>query len=272
MDPKFDGIEHIRELSRHMTEWLANYQKISTFAPRVREIRDQLNWQEAVLTNCPPEAAGYMGSGLGTPTVNEWAYLTAAIPMLPSIDANLVASATGYMASASNSVYGHLTTAGTLNTGAVLTYVNFYTESFQKLQQAHQRTDAVRALVARLGGCAVDRFEKAIAAVNQAQLETGSESAAASEIRTLLHGVQGELMEKARSLSKENKTPWDTTATILGKSEEDRKTLTKEGSTHKALTEKLSQISKDRGGILPPLATLWTQVLEHLYAVLSLAL
>ena len=132
--------------------------------------------------------------------------------MLTSVHENLVVSATGYTSSSSNSVLGQLMMAGTHGTNEVRTYVTVQTDSFQKLQQVHHRRDAVRGLVGKLGGCSVDRFDKAVTAVEQAQLQTGSESAAASEIRTLLYGVQGELMDKARSLSKENKSTWQTIA------------------------------------------------------------
>ncbi len=272
MDSNSDEIARIRAASRYFSEWLARYQMSSMFAPRALEIRDQLDWHEKVLSECPPEASNLMGSGSGTPTSCDYGYVTTAFPMPTAFDENLVASATGYMASASNSVFGQLTTAGRYGTNAVQAYVTVHTESFQNFQQVHHRRDAVRALVGKLGGCSVDRFDKAVVAVEQARLQTGSDSAAASEIRTLLHGVKGELTDKARLLSKERKITWQTIAETLGKSEEDKKTLIKEGDTHKSLVDTLSPMLKDRSGTLPSLANVWTQVLEHLYAVLSLTM
>ena len=68
MDSKSDEIAKIKEASRYMSDWLAKYQVYSKIVPRALEIRDQLDWQENVLTNCPSGVTIFMGSESGTPT------------------------------------------------------------------------------------------------------------------------------------------------------------------------------------------------------------
>ncbi len=99
--------------------------------------------------------------------------------------------------------------------------------------------------------------------------QIGSESAAAAEMRTLLDGVKGALYSKARSNPNENMT-WDDMAKRLAKRNTEEAIIAREGKRRSSLYSQLSDIFKDRGSALPTLTHLWTQVLDHVFTVLSL--
>lgn len=102
--------------------------------------------------------------------------------------------------------------------------------------------------------------------------QTGERTAAAMEIRTLLDGVKGELWERAKKWPKENMT-WDIMADRLAVNDltGHSKELMTQGKIRSSLIHRLSDIGKDReGGSATNLDYIWTEVLDHLYAILGL--
>jgi hypothetical protein len=93
-------------------------------------------------------------------------------------------------------------------------------------------------------------------------------------MRTLLDGIKGDLFEKARNMAKENMT-WERMAGRLSKGKSggpEEKELVDQESERERLIECLSKVAKDReGGSRTDIDTLWTQILDHIYVVLTLA-
>jgi hypothetical protein len=267
MDLIPSGIRPIEETAQYVAQVLESVRQWTQAAPRLQELHDQLKWQEDVLTNCPTEATSLMQSGIGNIASQNQTYLKNLIPMPPPIDPKTISVAMAIGTSGATMVYGQLTVVASLGTPTAVNYVQDYTSRYQKLQAAQDRPQAVRALIGKLNPNTLDRFDKALAAFNHATLGIGSESAAAAVIRTLLDGVKGDLFSLARLNPNENMS-WDVMAQRLGKS--NRATIVREDTLRSSLYSQLSSILKDRGGALTTLAHLWTQVLDHLFTVLSL--
>jgi hypothetical protein len=207
---------------------------------------------------------------MGSITSQNNTYIKNTIPMLPPINNQTLSNAMATTASGVDTTYSQLLIVSELGTSTALDYANLYTSKYQELQQAQERPQAVRSLLlVKHSTSTLERFDKALAAFKRAKLEIGSESAAAAEIRTLLDGVQGDLFNKARHYPKENMI-WDSMAQRLGKCDSEREIIVREGVVRSSLYNQLSSVLKDRGGSLPTLTHLWTQVLDHLFSVLTL--
>ena len=258
----------------HLKEWLKRHKNAQAALPYVQQNLDRIEWELEALNNRPDEAAEIPLADIETKLVRDHDHLTKALPMMPDYDLSTIVGSTTIATSGSSGVYEYVTKVGDLGTPDTLAYFERYTLTYDELQDAQERPQAVRALIEKLDNSStLERFDKASNAYFAAKSGTGERTATASEMRTLLDGVQGDLFKKARRWPKEN-MPWDKMTERLTKGEPggvEQKELVNQGKTRSKILSRLSDILKDReGSSSTNLNNLWTQLIDHLYVVLGL--
>jgi hypothetical protein len=273
MDPYVGDIEILKKQREHLSEWIVRHQTASEAAPIVKAALDTTDWQLNALQCRPPEAQSVTVPGLSDQLKQNWSRVEAATPLMPKYDLPDLRNAAAFAASGSVMVNTVITTSYGIGTPDAIAYAQEQTRLHQALQLKQGRPEEVRGLIQRLGNTnTLQRFDRARSSYEMTNINTGTRSAAAGEIRTLLEGVKGNLFDRARKLPKENMT-WATMAERLSKGDRGiQDQLDRQGEAHGKLNSLLSEILKDReGGKSLALDLVWTQVLDHLFSCLQLA-
>jgi len=194
--------------------------------------------------------------------------------MMPEYNPQRLVDSTAVLTSGSASVYEYVTRVGELDTPNTLAYSQKYTSIYNELQNTQARPNEVRVLVEKLNSSqTLQRFDRALNAYYAVRSGTGQRTAAATDMRTLLDGLQGDLFAKARKWQKENMT-WATMAERLSKGDSgqaEHQVLVNQETIRRRLISRLSDVLKDReGNSSINLDNLWTQILDHIYVVLGL--
>jgi hypothetical protein len=172
------------------------------------------------------------------------------------------------------SVYDYVRGFGRYDTPEERGYAQTYVAKYDALQEAQHRLQQTRILVEKLKNpSTLDRFDRALTSYLDVKSGIAATTQATSEIRNLLYGIRGDLLELARKIPKEQIT-WLEMAKRLAKpgpNDGPRQELAAQGAVYKALTDHLSEMAKDRIQVsLEELNQTWTQVLDHIYTILGL--
>lgn len=269
-----DDIEKLEERKLFYEEWMNRYRGAQRAAPFVQMNLDMTNWELDALKNRPSEASEIPYKGISDQLDRENQYFRGVLPLIPNYGIPALYSSTAFSASGTVSVYEYVSRVGDLGTSDALNYANKYTANYHEIQNAHNRPNQIRELIIRLSAAgSLDRFDRAHQAYMTYKSQTGSRSAAAMEMRTLLDGIKGDLFERARKWPKENMT-WEYMSSRLAVRSERKaaeQELRKQGYVHSSLINRLSEVGKDReGGSLTNIDHIWTELLDHLYSVLGL--
>jgi len=267
-------LEKLREKRDYLKLWLERIKNAQEVVPVVHQTLEQTEWEIDALENAPVEADEITVVDLSDTIDRELHYWKIHVPIPPPYDVKAVSSSSAISTSATACIYEFVSRVGDLETPATVEYSGMYTVSYQELQQKQDRVSEVRRLIDMLGNPqTLERFERALASYHAAESSTGQRTSAAIEMRTLLDGIQGDLFEKARDHPGENMV-WSTMAERLTKGEQggvEEAELRGIQVSRSSLIDRLSRIGKDReGGSVTDLGHIWTQLLDHLYAVLSL--
>jgi len=269
-----EWLRKLRERRDYLKLWLERMKKAREAVPLVHRNLQTTEWEISALENAPEEADEIAAVDPSTALDQDFDYWRTNVPMMPDLDLKAVESSTGISASGTVSVYEYVSRVGDLQTPSAIDYSRKYTAAYQELQQEQDRPSEVRSLIAKLGNPqTLERFNRASAAYYAAASGTAERTAAAMEMRTLLDGIKGALFERARRHPRENMT-WRKMAERLTKGHKggpEETEVRNQEKSRSSLIERLSQIAKDReGGSLTNIDHVWTQLLDHIYTVLSL--
>ncbi len=263
------------EASRdYLRKWIERYKKAQDAVPFVHMGLEMTEWEIQALSNRPDEADETPLTDLMIRFERDYDYLTDVLPMMPEYNLDDLPVLTAVVTSGSASVYNYVAKVGDLGTQEAQEYSARYTAAYRELQAAQTRPKTVRDLLKKLNNPqTLQRFDRASNAYLAARSGTGERTAAALEMRNLLDGVQGDLFEKARRWPREDMT-WNKMAKKLSKGKNggtEQQELINQEARRTSLINRLSTILKDReGGFLKALDNVWTQLLDHIYVVLSL--
>jgi len=272
---KAEWLRKLREKRNYLMLWLERVRKAQEVIPFVHRDLELTDWEIAALENSPEEADEIAVVGLSDIMDDELAFWKVNVSMMPPYDVRAVSSSSAYSTSGTASFYSFVSRIGDLDVPGAAEYSGKYTVGYQDLQQRQDREGEVRRLIETIGNPqTLERFDRTSAAYHGAQTGTAERTSAAFEMRTLLDGIQGDLFEKARSRPGENMT-WATMAQRLAKGGQGsvaEKGIRNQENPRSSLIDRLSRIGKDReGSAVTDLGHIWTQLLDHVYAVLGLA-
>lgn len=254
------------DLLVHYTSWLDRYGQATAIAPAVRQAAEEAEWLKHTIESMPEEARGVSTTELDEQLGVVLKRARAIVPMMPAYDAAsipLIASGTTSVNSIANTVF---VTAASAVGPEVSVWFDDARDSYRRLQEDHLRARQVRALIASAYPRQLERFDTAVDSYEKTRLSTGAPTSAAFEMRTLIDGIKGELVARAKRPG-EQKVSWETLSERLGKDPSSVTTLRNHKPVRDALYDDLSGTGKRRTAISPD--ELWSRTLDHLLVVLS---
>lgn len=270
-----NDIKALRLKREYLQDWIERYKSSQQIAPHVQWELEMTDWQIRAAENRPTESDEIPFPSSFVQWQQDYQYTRKTLPMLPQYDIGAFANSTGITTAGTASMHSFVARVGTLPTHQAQAYAKSYLDEYATLKATQERPQAVRKLIEEnlKNPQTLDRFYRALAACNAAQSGLGERTAAAMEMRTLLDGVKGDLWNLARRQPKENMT-WSTMTERLTRGIHggiEFNTLAQQELVRASLITRLSNVGKDREGqALTEISFLWTQVLEHVYTVLSL--
>jgi hypothetical protein len=266
-----DKLDQLKERYRYLTEWLERNKEAQRVLPYVHEQLELTEWEINALSNLPNEADEVPQFDFQSIFRKENDHLKAALPMMPKYDLSAVSSSSAYTLSGTTTVTAFITRIGEINTRGSQDFANKYMSDYREIQESQSRPTKVRKLIELLGDEKIlNRYEVACEAYVGVKSDTVNRAGAASEMRNLLHGVKMGLFDHARKWPKENMN-WSRMAHRLSKSDYEKDLLSEKEKIHFLLIDDLSHILKEQDKKLPiNLDHKWSQVLDHIYSIISL--
>ena len=264
----------LRSQLDYCDEWLSRYREAQDVAVWVLKIRDATEWGIEALSNRPAEADAIIKPELASIIQDGNRYLMDALPMIPRYDVNLIASGSTVTMSGTAYLYSFVAEVGELGTPEAQEYSEKYGGLYRVLQGKQHRADEARDLVSKLGNPqTLRRFDDASRAYLLYKGGTKERTEAASDMRNLLYGIEGDLWRMAPKTSGEKMT-WGKIAERLAKNGPhgtEYEVVKRQEPIFSSLIDSLSTIAKDREGkSLANLDNIWGQVLDHICVVLGL--
>jgi hypothetical protein len=259
--------DKLKQIEDCFSEFLDDVRERNKLVPEITSARDRVRWARTALDTCP-DTSGCVSM---LPVEEEAAFaltqLETLLPPSPKIDFYQTAlGISSIVGSTSSHVVEFVGDVGRLDSPAAHMYETQLMEQYQGLQRPGRVRELIDGLVPR----ALSRFdaaERSCALAGIASMENST--AAAADLRTLLEGVQGELVDLVRNWPKENMTwPGAIQRLMAGSTDTWAHTqLSRQQETQERLRDELSNVLKGRRE--GQVAVLWARVLTHLEALLS---
>jgi hypothetical protein len=257
--------DNAERIKKYLDEVLRRQNEMKKAIPQVVQMLDTATWQLAAkkhLETISPDMAKEINYGLGV----TFKTIKAALPMPPDYGVTFVRqSTTSSSAAASSLVYESLVSVRDPQHPDLK--LDDLLMAYAALQEQQGRIDETKRRVHVLFPSLLDRFRLAAQAYRLAVVVDDAPEIqnAALAMRNLVDGLQGELLEKARTQPKENMT-WDGMVQRLTKDATKSSLLLEQGQNRGSLIAVLSDIAKGR----PTEYTVkeaWTRFLDHVYIV-----
>ena len=254
----------------YLRTWLERHRSANDIAPSVREALDEAEWEFGVIRDRPSDAANLSTTQLDAYSGMALRRVTDSLPMLPIYDASAGLRINSISTSSSSAAFAYVHEVGMIGTPTAIEYSLAKADQYRALQESHQRRLRVRALIQELIPRAAPRFDAACRAVDQSRIGIAAKSAAASELRNLIDGVQGELMDLARTSPREQLN-WEIMSKRLVPASSDMHgVLLEQGRLRSTLYGDLSHATKLREGErAQPIEDLLARALDHAFTVLA---
>lgn len=259
-------MDDLKKLQSHLRTWLGRYRQASEIAPAVQEAADEVDWQIDTLASRPPEAQNVSTAQLDEQARLAFLRVSSVLPQMPEYPPSLTLGVNSITTSSSSAANSYILCVADIGTPSAVSWANQSFDSYRTLQEAHRRHERVRELIARRFPTVLSRFDSAVRAYQQNRVDVGPLSAAALEMRTLLDGVQGELLERARK-SPGERMSWSTMSERLASTASGPDVLRSQETVRASLYSDLSAVAKQRG--VRSIENLWTRTLDHLFVVLG---
>lgn len=269
-----NDIKKLEERKAHLEKVKSSYLKTQTAIPIIQQNLDLTDWQIRAYKNLPPESIEIPKPSRKDELESENQYLRGLYTVLNLPSEQQLYSSTSVTTSGGTIDFNYINKVRDLGTPSAVEYGNKFILEYNQLEAVQQRPQQVRAVLAKLNSTnLLERFDSA----NEAYLafRSGFEkrTAAANEVRNLLLGFKGELLNLARHFSKENMS-WNTMSTRLainGGGGTEHVILIAQNKVHGSLLNRLALVLKGReGGSITNLDSIWTETLDHLFTVLGL--
>jgi len=266
-----DGLKQKRD---YLRKWLDQFRSASRAAAEVQKNLDYTDVQIRAIENRPYASTEIPLPNLAGTVTHDLAYLKTAYPWLPEFKEEGFSTASAFSSTSIVQISTYVGRVGDIESDVTREYSENFLDEISQLQARYGRPNEVTALLERIGSKgSVVRLNNALQSYESFRTGTGTRSAAAADMRTLLDGVKGDLYKLARHHPNENMT-WETMASRLavgGPSGLQYVELLHIDKARSSLVSRLSEILKDREeGSLTNLDQVWLELQAHLVAVLGL--
>jgi signal transduction histidine kinase len=265
------NLKALKRKKNYILKWLERFKKSKELLPTIHKSLDLTSWEIEALENKPHDTEVEESSDKDYSDIDP-EYLAKTLPMIPEINIEnvfnlMVASTSGSSETFSFILNVRHEKENFRNTG------DYLIGSYHKLQSRQSRAEDVRNLITLFNNNdLLDRFDRAYKSYSEFSVEVGLRTSTASEIRTLLYGIKGELFSLARNKKKENMN-WVDMANRLHKGAKngvEQTEILKQESIFSSLIDDLSKILKDREGESKiSIEYIWVRVLDLLFVILT---
>jgi len=257
----------------HLEEWLRRHKQADEVAGEVQKNLDFTNWQIQALEGRPQESDEIPLPELSRTLDSDFVYLQSALPLMPTYDKSQVIAASAFTSSGTASVYEFASRVRDVGTPQATAYSDRVTVTFQELQARHDRPNELRRLLGQLSNAGtLQRLEATLASYQAFKRGTANRTAVAIDMRNLVDGVKGDLLEGAMKRPGEDIT-WEAMAARLARGGIDspqHQELLSLKKRHTSLFSRLSDIAKDReGGSLTNIDDVWAETQDYLVALIG---
>jgi hypothetical protein len=254
----------------YLNKWLSEVKNVNEVAPLVKQNLDYTDWLIRTVRSRPQLDGMPPLPDLFESTGRDLSYLYKVLPALESYMKPAMMSSTSLGSAIVAPLFGYTQVVSRLGSPAAIRYASEAKASLEKLDSVYQKIDELRALIRKLGSGGLDeRFDRARASYESCRIGTTDRIAAASNMRTLLHGVEGELYERARKQPKEDMT-WQRMSRRLAPESPQYETVLLSEQTFSKLLSTLSDVLKDREGETKAnLEAVWLEMQSFLIAVIG---
>lgn len=261
-------IETLIAIDDHYNKWFKSLKDAQEIVPLVKHQQEITQWQIAAIKDSPTDS---IDTNVIESINNEYTYTVKALP-LSHFNISTVASGTSTCASY---LVDYITRIGNSGTPKNESYAVKYLRDFQKIQRIQDRPNETRDLIVKLDNTnTLNRFDEAIKSCALLKAGLCKRATTATHIRNLIDGVKGDIYRMVFS-DNENKS-WTNMAKKLSKGLEESKykILLDQERIHSSLYDRISKILKNREPKENPdeINNLWSEVLEHIYATLTIVL
>jgi hypothetical protein len=268
-----DDLKKLHEKRDYYREWLRRLNMADEAAVEVKRQLEVTEWQIEALESAPPEASEIPKPNLSKTLDSDIANMKITYPFVPLYTKPAGLSASAFSSTGTVSVYEYAARVGDLGTPDAIEYSQRTTVELRQLQQRQDRPAQVRQLISRTcSASTVDRLEACLRSYASYSAGRGNRTAPATDIRTLIEGVRGDLFERARMHPNENMT-WPTMAPRLAIDGEDGahcQEILRLESVSSSLISRLSDIIHDReAGSLTNVHNVWAETQDFLVALLG---
>jgi hypothetical protein len=258
----------------YLRECLARFKQIQEVIPYVQQNLEIAEWELETLRNLPSKLRTPLPASLSGSIQRDFNYVREALPQPPYYDSSKVRNSIPVTTSGTATVYGYVANLSQLEDPNLIDYSTTYTSRYREIQERQQRARIAGSLVLSLGNQNThERFERAYSAYYSAKSGVRETRTAALEMRNLIDGFQGALLDKARKWPKENMT-WQSMAARLAKGGtggvEYQEILNQE-AIRSGLISQLSSILKDRAVVNNEVIDhIWAQLIDHIFVIVGL--
>ena len=260
-----------REQQDYLEEWLRRDDKQRALRPHVVRMLGSATWQvEAMdaLRDESPDMARELDGQIGRDTAS----LISSLVLPPDWDVDATTmGVTSTVTSGNAAVYdAMISIRGPAGNAESFPAITAQIGHYERLASEQYRAEEAGRRVAALFPNLAERYSAVRNAAKVAAGNPKSEEAAASEMRTFLYKLKGELFAKAYKHAGENKMSWLLMAgrlsTALG-----RVILEEQEQAHSHLVDSLSRMLKARPTSYS-FQSVWTQFADHVYIVCGVLL
>lgn len=268
-----DDLGKLREKREYYREWLRRLDKADEAAAEVKRQLEVTEWQIKALECAPPEADEIPKPDLSMTLDSDIANMKIALPFVPLYAKTGGLSASAFGSSGTASVYEYAARVGDLGTPQAVEYSKSTTWELRQLQQRQDRPAEIRQLLsATCSASTIERLEACLRSYASYSAGRGNRRAPATDIRTLIDGVKGDLFQCARRHPNENMT-WPTMAgrlAIDGEHSSHCQEILRLESRCSSLSSRLSDIIHDReAGSLTNVDDVWAETQDFLVALVG---
>jgi hypothetical protein len=260
----------IQAIQKYLNEWKNRNKKAIEIAPFVDNILEVTNWEEQMLSNRPSEAEDVPTDNLSYYFQKEFDQIKTDLPLPPEYIPTQLGGTVSFTTSGSNSAFEYISRVGELGTDAASQFSYKYVNSYIEIQENQNRISEVRGIIETLGHKnLLQRYDDCLKSIASLHVFVADRKSVANDIRNLLNGFKGVLLEKARIKPKENIT-WEIMASRLSTSENGKELIIKQQVELSKLLSRTAEILKDReSGIVTNIDYIWRQTIDFLFIILN---
>jgi hypothetical protein len=255
----------------HLIEWLQRNKTAQDLLPAVQHELELTELNIRALSNPPEEASEIPREDLSFTLNHENQHLMMSLPLPPAyLPLRFESDSDAIVSGSTATITTTIARIAEIGTVSAKEYAASYFSDYQRIQDSQSRHIKVRSLLQPFNREELlQAFDSAYKAYIAAKSGTMNDSAAASEIRTFLYKLKGELFEVARRMPRENMT-WSRMSHRLAKGNSEEGILAARHKFELILEDQLSNLLKLREGERnDTLGNIWPRVLDHVYIILN---